>query len=408
MVQSHILSVPLAVEYGTNESLFLSNICWWIEKNRANDRHFHEGRYWTYNSVAGFTELFPYFTAHQIQYLIGKLRKDSILLVGNFNKIGYDRTNWYSVSEEVMNIYLGKTREEAGVPASPPETGPEEEPAPAAETSPLEQEETPCPASEPAPPEPEDPPILPNGKMHSGNFMNPFYQTGKWIHEKSVIDSGISHDRFGKFHEPIPAIKPVNKPAAAALDEKPRSAAGPPETAAAALKKTLIKINPGLVFDDPFYSKAAVFLPDERYPVWLYEECLAKNPASLRGLYYSLFFKPDILALFQETRKKTRDPPPPQLNIVCPVCGREHEQKESCPECGLTQEDRTNGETIAKQKRLYALSPEDRKAYEEALHRIASDFNAQTASNPGLIQKLLQEKHDLEEKYGLLPQSGAG
>jgi hypothetical protein len=407
MVQSHTLSVPLAVKYGANESLFLSNICWWIEKNRANNRHFHDGRYWTYNTVASFVELFPYFTANQIQYLIGKLREKNILLVGNFNKIGYDRTNWYSVSDEVMNIYLGKTPAEEKPPASPPETGPEEEPDPDPETNPPEQDEPPRPDSEPVPPEPEAPPILPNGQMDLGNFINPFDQTGKCIYEFSMIDSGNFHDRFGKIHEPIPAIKPVNKPAAAAADEKPRSAAGPPETAAAAaaLKKVLIKLNPGLVFDDPFYAKAAVFMPDERYPVWLYEECLAKNPASLRGLYYSLFFKPDILALFQETHKKKRDPPP-QAVITCPVCGTEHEQKENCPECGLAREDITNEETIAKQKQLYTLSPEDRKAYEEALVGLAADFGAKQSANPGLT--LLQKKHDLEEKYGLLPQSGAG
>jgi hypothetical protein len=406
MVQSHILSVPLAVKYGANESLFLSNICWWIEKNRANDRHFHEGRYWTYNSVTGFTELFPYFTANQIQYLIDKLRKKNILQVGNFNKIGYDRTNWYSVSDEVMNIYLGKATEEEGVPA--PETGPEDEPDPAAEISPPGQDETPCPDSEPAPPEPS--PILPNGKMHLGNFMNPFYQTGKWIHEKSMIDSGNFQDRFGKIHEPIPAIKPVNKPAAAGKTEKPPSSSGPPKTAAAALQKEFHKIDPFLIFDEAFYSRVLVFLQtnslDSRYLIWLYEECLAKNPASLRNLYYSLFFKPDILARFLETRKKTRDPPP-KVNIACPVCGREHEQKESCPECGLALEDRTSGETIAKQKRLYALSPEDRKTYEAALVGLASDFGARQSANPGLIQELLQKKLILEEKYGLLPQSGA-
>jgi hypothetical protein len=63
---------------------------------------------------------------------------------------------------------------------------------------------------------------------------------------------------------------------------------------------------------------------------------------------------------------------------------------------------------VAKQKQLYTLSPEDRNAYEEALHKIASDFKAQQSANPGLMQELLQKKHDLEEKYGLLPQSGAG
>jgi hypothetical protein len=222
---------------------------------------------------------------------------------------------------------------------------------------------------------------------------------------------GKVHDRFGKSREPIPAIKPVNKPAAAApgKTEKLLSSAGPPKTAAAALQTEFHKIDPLLIFDEAFYSRVIGFLQtnslDSHYLIWLYEECRVKNPASLRNLYYSLFFKSDILARFLETRKKTRDPPP-QVNIVCPVCGTEHEQKETCPECGLALEDITNEGVIAKQKRLYTLSPEDRKAYEEALVGLATDFGAKQSANPGLT--LLQKKHDLEEKYGLLPQSGAG
>jgi hypothetical protein len=459
MVQSHIMSVPLAVKYGSRESLFLSNICWWIEKNRANSRHLHEGRYWTYNTVAGFTELFPYFTANQIQHLVGKLREKNILLVGNFNKIGYDRTNWYSVSDEVMELYLGKAAEEeikAGEdgPAAarlPPEEDawPQEGPRRPSENNPpilpngemhpgkvmnpCDQtgkcvpeeppdtpsgrdnggEGTPSPETETGSPErfPErnSPPILPNGKMHSGKVMNPCDQTGKCIRENSRIDLGLFPDRFGKSHEPIPANKPVKKPPAAAVleeIEKPPSPAGPPEAAATAnLKKEFHKIDPLLVFDGGFYPRAAAFMKahalDTRYLLWLYRECRLRKHASLRGLYYNLFFKSDILALFQETRKKAEPVPP--AAVTCPVCGREHGQNERCPECGLSVEDRTDREAIDRQKRFYTLSPEDKKAYETDLHGIITEY-----TKPGLIPVLLRKRRELEEKYGLLTQPGAG
>jgi ribosomal protein L37E len=440
MVQSHILSVPLAVKYGSRESLFLSNICWWIEKNRANGRHLHEGRYWTYNTVAGFTELFPYFTANQIQHLIGKLREKNILLVGNFNKIGYDRTNWYSVSDEVMAVYLGKTaagedspgEDAATLAGLPPEPGghpilPNGNMHPGKVMNPLGRTGknrpetppgrprsadtggpgTPRPAPETASPEPGGHPILPNGNMHPGKVMNPFDQTGTWIHENSRIDWGLFPDRFGKTHEPIPANKPVYKPAAAASEktEKHPSPAGPPETAAAALQKEFHKIDPLLVFDEAFYPRAAAFLQthalDRRYPAWLYKECRGRNPGSLRGLYYNLFFKPDILALFLETKKKTE--PAPAVTVTCPVCGREHEKKERCPECGLPPEDRADKEAVNRQKRFYTLSPEDKRTYETELHGIITEY-----TKPGLMHELFRKRRELEEKYGLLIQSGTG
>ena len=33
-------------------AVFISRLQFWIEKNAANDRHYHEGRYWTYNSLS--------------------------------------------------------------------------------------------------------------------------------------------------------------------------------------------------------------------------------------------------------------------------------------------------------------------------------------------------------------------
>jgi hypothetical protein len=526
MVQTHILSVPLAVKYGANESLFLSSICCWLEKNRANNKHFHEGRYWTYNTIEGFTELFPYFTANQIQHLISKLRdkKKNILLVGNFNKIGYDRTNWYSVSDEVMDIYLAKkepVRDSEDTPTpeedppkqepapndtpTPEEDPPEQKPdskdtpspedaphgggglspepasedtppplpeegggpppeqtppilpngkmhsgnfhhpfsqtgkcaapppspeapprpaptdAPPAEEAPPDenggppQEQEPAPADAPpaeeappdesgGPPQEQNPPILPNGKMHSGNFHHPFSQTGKCIYEISQIDSGNFHDRFGKFPEPIPDHKPVVKPVAAASGKKPQAPLHSGTAATAALQKVFAKIDPSLIFSGTFYPRAAAFMHanslDENYPIWLYKECLSRKPDSLRGLYYHLFFEDDMLALFLQTRKKERDPP--RITAVsCPVCGKEHGEYEECPECGLPAEDRKDEGKIARQKRLYALSPEEKRAYEAELHETAAAFVS------GNLRVSLRNRRELlDKKYGLTEPEG--
>jgi hypothetical protein len=444
MVQSHLISVPLAVKYGSNESLFLSNLCWWMEKNRANKKHFHDGRYWTYNTVSGFSELFPYFTVHKIQHLINKLRERGVLLVANYNKIGYDRTNWYSVNDEAMSVYLGTlpVTESAGNPGHKPEHLPAEvlkdktlpvtdapfsgnagAPAPedpgppeagrppicpngqhhlgnfpnafaqmgnwesggqdhAAENTPekgsieghaLETEPPEAPAA--GAPGPGGPPICPNGKSHLGNFPNAFAQMGTTMREISQIDPGNFPNPSGKFPAPIPSNKPVYKPAAACeKTETPQSAADPPKAAAAVLQKTLQEIDAALVFTESFYPQAARYLQghalDAAYPAWLYEQCRGKNPTSLRGLYYSLFFKPDMRALFQETRKTQA---PPALT-TCPACGARHEaRQENCPECGLSRKDRSNESVIAQQRALHILPPEEKQAF---ITRTFNDFFA--------------------------------
>jgi hypothetical protein len=73
----------------------LQNIVWWCAKNAANKRNKHDGRFWTYNSVKAWAELFPYLSAAQIRLALDKLESDGLILSGTFNEVGYDRTKWY-------------------------------------------------------------------------------------------------------------------------------------------------------------------------------------------------------------------------------------------------------------------------------------------------------------------------
>ena len=55
----HSFDTEDAAKYGVVAATILRNLQFWIEKNAANDSHFHDGRYWTYNSVTAFEALFP-------------------------------------------------------------------------------------------------------------------------------------------------------------------------------------------------------------------------------------------------------------------------------------------------------------------------------------------------------------
>lgn len=95
----HSFDVRIAKKYGIEEAIILNNIYFWIEKNKANNQHFYDGKYWTYNSKKAFADLFPYMNARQIDYAINNLVKNGLIEKGNYNKVGFDRTLWYSITE---------------------------------------------------------------------------------------------------------------------------------------------------------------------------------------------------------------------------------------------------------------------------------------------------------------------
>ena len=88
-----------AEKYGILEAVLLSNIRWWVAKNEANSKHFHDGRYWTYNSAKAFSTLFPYASQQQIQRALKKLEEAGALIVSEFNANPYDHTKWYTVEQ---------------------------------------------------------------------------------------------------------------------------------------------------------------------------------------------------------------------------------------------------------------------------------------------------------------------
>lgn len=86
----------------------LWNLDFWVKKNKANGRHFHDGRYWTYNSAKAFTELFPFWSSHQISRILNKLEDVGILIPGNYNSTPFDRTKWYAIDYDILEKSLSQ------------------------------------------------------------------------------------------------------------------------------------------------------------------------------------------------------------------------------------------------------------------------------------------------------------
>lgn len=110
---THSFDIDHALKYGVNESIMISNFQFWIQKNKANGSHLHDGRTWTYNSVNAFKEIFPYWNNGQIRRCLESLVKQKVLVKGDYNKNRYERTLWYAFNDESIflnqQIHLSKT-----------------------------------------------------------------------------------------------------------------------------------------------------------------------------------------------------------------------------------------------------------------------------------------------------------
>ena len=106
MIQTLTCRMDLAAEYGVDVAIFLHNIYHWMLKNQANQEHFYDGRYWAHSSYNGLVRWFsPLWSIQQIKRIVSKCKDAELLLIGDYNPDGFTHTNWYSVSDKIMEIY---------------------------------------------------------------------------------------------------------------------------------------------------------------------------------------------------------------------------------------------------------------------------------------------------------------
>jgi hypothetical protein len=99
----HHFNTEEAKKYGIEGAILIYNIRFWILKNKANNRNFINGRYWTYNSVDAFSKLFTYMSRQKIARELRKLEELGVLVSDVLSENKYDKTKWYSLSETVLN-----------------------------------------------------------------------------------------------------------------------------------------------------------------------------------------------------------------------------------------------------------------------------------------------------------------
>ena len=102
----YCFDADIAKEYSVDEAIMITNFQFWIAKNKANGKHFYDGRHWTYGSSQAFVELFPFWNRRHIELILSKLIEKGVIIKGNYNPNTYDRTLWYAFVEESKWIYI--------------------------------------------------------------------------------------------------------------------------------------------------------------------------------------------------------------------------------------------------------------------------------------------------------------
>lgn len=95
----HHFNTDVAKDCGIEEAILLHNFHFWLSKNAANEKHFHDGLYWFYNSKKAFVDLFPYMNETKIFRSIKNLEESGFVVKGNYNTDKWDRTNWYAITK---------------------------------------------------------------------------------------------------------------------------------------------------------------------------------------------------------------------------------------------------------------------------------------------------------------------
>lgn len=108
MSEQHQFEVEVARRLGVNSAIILHMFAFWIKKNEANGRHYHDGCYWTYNSNAAFRKIYPYMSEKVIRNAIKKLKDGGYIKVGDYNKDRMNRPNWYAITDEGYKLLYGQ------------------------------------------------------------------------------------------------------------------------------------------------------------------------------------------------------------------------------------------------------------------------------------------------------------
>lgn len=108
LFDSHPIVVDreLAKAFGLNEAIVLQQLNYWLNGKSAK---LINGRKWIYNSYKQWQkDNFPFWSLATVRRAIENCEKKGLIITGNFNKAGFDKTKWYSIDYDAVDRGMSK------------------------------------------------------------------------------------------------------------------------------------------------------------------------------------------------------------------------------------------------------------------------------------------------------------
>jgi hypothetical protein len=108
-----VLSKPLANALGLEGAVFVQQLHYRLQQKQSNpDKYrssFAEGYFWEFNTVQQWLDKMPFLGSEsKFKRLLARLREVGILVVGQFNKMAIDKTNWYRLDYDALEKLVNR------------------------------------------------------------------------------------------------------------------------------------------------------------------------------------------------------------------------------------------------------------------------------------------------------------
>lgn len=94
----------VAKTLGLNEAIFLQQLHYWLNRKP----HIVEEKGWVYNPYKSWQEQLCFMSESTIKRTVKNLVDKGIVITANFNKMKFDRTLWYSIDYDKLDVYVNE------------------------------------------------------------------------------------------------------------------------------------------------------------------------------------------------------------------------------------------------------------------------------------------------------------
>ncbi len=97
----HTFDTGIALHFkDVNVAIVLSHIIFWLRINKAKGANQVDGKTWMYETLENMAAQFEYLSIKQVRHCIDLLVESGMILKNHLGKNNFDRTCWYTLSDE--------------------------------------------------------------------------------------------------------------------------------------------------------------------------------------------------------------------------------------------------------------------------------------------------------------------